>query len=1025
MADRDIVQNLILELGQSQGERTPRELDAHFADVDERTPADLWRWAGRFAERVNFHPADHTGDDVDVPDWSALFTGTETALDAYRALNAPRTQPHAALFIAFLELFRRPQALANEITGRHLDFYYQEVLRLRRRDPVADHAHVVLELKKGAASVEVGPQHLFTAGKDATGTELLYAPVRSSVIGPAKVESLRTICLDGEGTVRFAPIANSADGVGGELPAEEPRWAAFGHDALPPAAIGFAVASPVLRLSEGERTVTLELTLSGVAGTGLTTASLAGAFSVFLTGAKGWVQPDGVEASLTGAALRLVCTLSRAAGAVADYQQAVHGYAYAATTPVMQVQLAAGAAVGYADFVGVVVEDARVSVSASGVTSLTLQSDAGTIDPKKAFLPFGPQPTAGSRFLVAYPEALGKKLSSLSLALTWKDAPASFATHYAGYGVTPAVGNATFTVRASFDDAAPGAGFQATGVRLFETANATLPRTLTFTPGTVVAQQGQGRRGEILALHRAGAHWSLQRAERRSLAEPVYGAALTLAPAEREGFLTLTLEKGFLHAEYRKKQIENVLALVSPTITDPSPAVLFEPYTPTVQAISLSYAASTDRVGVSTPSMDHFANPDLQFFHLAPFGPMREHGYQRDQLPFVASTDVPLLPSFTHAGELLIGLAQTVAGDGVSLLFQVAPGSADPELPRETLEWFALADNYWKPLGPAELVLDTTRDLLASGIVKLVIPPEATTLNTVLPAGPVWIRAAVAGDSAAVSQLVAVASNGVEVALVSEGYDPAHLEAPLPAGTITKLKYGLAGVKSVRQPYASFGGRGAELPTAFHTRAAERLRHRDRCLTRWDYERVVLEAFPGVHRVKCIPHAREGSWMAPGHVMLVVVPDLRNQNAVDPLQPRVDADTLDQITTHVRARAGMQVQVAVKNPSYQKVRLDFQVRFRTGYDFNHYRVQLQDALVQALSPWAFADGPEIGFGGAVYRSVLLDLVEELPYVDYVTEFRMFSWTGDKIDRTDRDVARPATPDTILVSDSAHTITEAP
>jgi hypothetical protein len=1022
MADRDIVQNLILELGQSQGERTPRELDAHFADVDERTPADLWRWAGRFAQLVNFHPTDFAGGDAELPDWSALFTGTGTELDAYRALTAPRTQPHAALFIAFLELFRRPQALANEITGRHLDFYYHDVLRLRRHDAVADRAHVVLELKKGAASVEIGPEHLFTAGKDALGTELLYAPVRTSVIGLAKVESLRTICRDAAGTVRFAPIANSADGVGGELPAEEPLWSGFGHDALPTAEIGFAVASPVLRLNEGERTITLELTLAGAAGSGLTTAALDGAFSVFLTGPKGWVQPEGVETTLVGSRLRLECTLSRTLGAVVDYQQAIHGYAYAAAAPVMQVQLAAGAGASYPDFSGVTVVDGKVSVSASGVTSLTLESDAGTIDPRKAFLPFGPQPTAGSRFQVAYPEALGKKLSSLSLSLTWKDAPTNFATHYAGYGVTPAVSNATFTVSASFDDAAEGAGFQATAVRLFETADATLPRTITFEPGAAVPQK-LGRRREILALREAGAHWSLRRAEERAMAEPVHGTALTVAPAVREGYLTLTLEKGFLHAEYRKKQIENVLAMVASPGT--AATVLFEPYTPTVQSISLSYEAASDRVGVSTTSMDDFANADLQFFHLAPFGPMREHGYQRGQLDFVASTDVPLLPSFTHAGELLIGLSGAVAGDGVSLLFQVAPGSADPELPREALQWFALADNYWKPLGPGDLVLDTTRDLLASGIVKLVIPREATTLNTLLPAGPVWIRAAVAGSSAAVSRLIEVAANGVEVALATEGYDPAHLDVPLAAGTISKLKYGLAGVKSVKQPYASFGGRGAELPAAFHTRAAERLRHRDRCVTRWDYERVVLQAFPGVHRVKCIPHARPGSWMSPGHVLLVVVPDLRNRNAVDPLQPRVDADTLDQILEHVQARAGMQVQVAVKNPSYQKVRLDFQVRFRAGYDFNHYRVQLQDALVQALSPWAFADGPEIGFGGAVYRSVLMDLVEELPYVDYVTEFRLFSWTGDVVDRTDRDVVRPATPDAILVSDSAHTITEAP
>jgi hypothetical protein len=188
---------------------------------------------------------------------------------------------------------------------------------------------------------------------------------------------------------------------------------------------------------------------------------------------------------------------------------------------------------------------------------------------------------------------------------------------------------------------------------------------------------------------------------------------------------------------------------------------------------------------------------------------------------------------------------------------------------------------------------------------------------------------------------------------------------------------------------------------------------------------VVLEAFPSVHRVKCIPHAKDGAWMSPGHVLLVLVPDLRNQNAVDPLQPRVDADTLDQIAAHVRARAGMQVRLAVKNPRYQKVRLDFKVRFRAGYDFNHYRVELQDALLRALSPWAFAGGPDIGFGGTVYRAVLLNVVEELPYVDYVTDFRMYSYAGDAVDTTDRAVAHPDTPDTILVSDASHTIAEAP
>ena len=64
--------------------------------------------------------------------------------------------------------------------------------------------------------------------------------------------------------MRFAPIADSADGLGAPLPPGEPRWHAFGHPLLPRAEIGFAVAAPVLRMREGRRRVTLTLGLDGL-----------------------------------------------------------------------------------------------------------------------------------------------------------------------------------------------------------------------------------------------------------------------------------------------------------------------------------------------------------------------------------------------------------------------------------------------------------------------------------------------------------------------------------------------------------------------------------------------------------------------------------------------------------------------------------------------------------------------------------------------------------------------------------------
>jgi hypothetical protein len=176
--------------------------------------------------------------------------------------------------------------------------------------------------------------------------------------------------------------------------------------------------------------------------------------------------------------------------------------------------------------------------------------------------------------------------------------------------------------------------------------------------------------------------------------------------------------------------------------------------------------------------------------------------------------------------------------------------------------------------------------------------------------------------------------------------------------------------------------------------------------------------------VKCIPHAKEGAWLAPGHVLIVVIPDLKNKNAVDPLEPKVDADTIRRITSYVHKRAGMQVSVKVKNPSYQKIQLDFKVKFHTGYEFNYYSTLLEKELIRFLSPWAYGGDRDISFGGKVYKSVLLDFVEDLNYVDYVTDFKMYRYTGGVNTYVDRNEAAPDTPDAILVSEDTHRIHEA-
>lgn len=1014
---------MIFQLGQSQDGRMPRELRVHFSDLDERTTEELMLFTKKFSEFVHYYP---DIDSAPARNWSKFFPYDEAGIKPLLENKSADLSPHLALFLSFLELYKKPQEVINRITGRHLDFYYKDVLRLKKKLAVADKTHVLLELKKNALPISILPQHLFSAGKDNTGVELIYAPTRETVINRSKVDSLRSIYLDNNnrGAVRYAPVANSPDGLGGELNGEEAKWHGFGHQGLPQAEVGFAIASPVLRMKEGTRTITVTLKLNNIGSAKLNNAALSNAFEVFITGEKHWMGPYSLSPTLSNEnLLSLNFIVPESEKGVIDYDAAIHGYFYVAHAPILQVFLKSNGPIGYNDFKGVTLLKASLSVEVSNISSLSLENDGGVLDPKKAFFAFGPQPTIGSRFMIGYTEALSKKLSEIKIKVQWKDAPADFSTHYAAYGVS-AVNNSWFTTAVSFRD---GGSWQNTshGVRLFESGNASSEHTFIFSPGTSSVSPGISAGIKMYELHASGSLWAINAANKYVLHRPVFKPFKRTVPDPREGFITFSLEKDFLHTAYRKKYVENVMKYSKGELLEgqKSPVLVIpnEPYTPAMQTMSLSYKAHSGDISIESGSLDDYSNEDVHFFHIAYFGQMREHTYQRKQFDFLANKNVSLMPEYNNEGELIIGFKDLRAGDSVSVLFQVAEGSADPDLEQEEVRWFVLCDNYWKPLKNREVVLDTTNQLLTSGIIQFIVPAEATATNTILPAGQIWIKASVAKNVNAVCQMIEVAANAMEVQFIDNGNDPGHLITALEKGKITKLKSGVSVVKALKQPHASFGGHPTETDDAFYTRVSEGLRHKNRCITVWDYERIILSAFPNVRQVKCVPHAKEGNWLAPGNVLIVVIPDLKNRNSADLLQPKVDADTISRITSYMEEHTGIQVKVKVKNPSYQKIQCDLKVKFRTGYEFNYYSEAIKQGLIRFLSPWAYDTSRPLSFGGMVYKSVLLDFVEDLEYVDYITDFKLYSYIGEAPNAIDINEARPETPDAILVSAETHII----
>jgi hypothetical protein len=1029
------------ERSTSQPMRFLPALDPTAAPLDSRTDAEVTAWARTFAEGLAFwHGEDQLGA---AGIWPRFLPALEAKTLAEAELEAAQA-PQKALFLAFLRLYEKARGELNRITDRHLEFYYRQVLGLKPRGPRPDHAHLILALKKTAVEIRVERGAVFSAKPG-----LQFATDFEVAVNRAELAHRRILARDPEsGRLRYAVEAASADGLGEPLEEETAAWHPFGHGHdLPKASLGFAVSSPVLLLREGTRVVTVHLTLANLANPP-TSEALTASLTGYVSGEKEWLPLNApVTANVTEepgglVGIRLAFSVEAGLGAVVPFDPTVLEGGFDTLAPVLKIMLIESAA----DDLGLSaaeVDSVRIEVEVTGMKDIVLENDYGRVDPSKAFMPFGPAPKVGASFYINAREALTKDVTSVKLHLEWNNPPGSFQQYYLGYKDRS---NATVSSSAYFTadlEILRDGKFESLrpNTRLFENdpalvrvidSNKDETPTLKFTGQPMLLAASLVKSVKSAKVRMAFTSVPVTKplatlqvapvlAFKQQFLLPMKIIPARLRPETREGFLRLRLKKDFLHDRYPELFAAAVSFNQTPAgVIAPKP-VPNPPYTPELASLTLDYTAQSAMFRPNSEDAGVFASRETRLFHLTPFGQREEHRRIKDQVS-AESRIVTLFPAMENGGELYLGLEQLEARQSVSLLFQFLEGSANPLSTRQKIGWSVLCSNHWKLLELEEILAETTNDFLVSGVVRLLLPPETSTNNTLLEPGFAWLRAAVPGDVTAVCRLLEIHPHAVPVTRIGleNSGQAAGLESALPEGSITAGPPGLRGLKEVGQPYSSFGGAPLENTRSFHTRTSERLRHRGRAVTAWDFERLVLDRFPKIYRALCLPHTDRELRSAPGCVALVLIADTRLKNQADPLKPFTDLATLAEVEEFLSPMHTPFATVAAVNPKFEPLQLSFKVKFHKGNPFATYRPILEEDLKRHLSPWAWDDALIPDFGGGVLRSSVLAFIESLSYVDYLGDLMLLPAMAHGDPSLIHEV-HPSTAASIITSSSEHKI----
>lgn len=955
------------------------------------------------------------------------------------SMHSKNHDPALALRIAFVTLYQKLQMRLNHFTLDFIDFYFTQVLQAKTRPVQPDHVYLVFEPGAKEREIHLPKGTEFFAGLDNNSRDIVYAADEDTIVNDAQVQQLYSLFFPRQ-TVNAKQNSSArtnavlADGCWLNALAVQPnadkkvrdKYTAqpfFGasrqritsdgraSETATSARLGFAIASNVLLLREGQRYISVDLAFDEVPREPWSKlqkilrnlpnikdsiaddkakffAYFSKLFQLSLTTADGWLDISeykpaysDTDNSVKPNCLRLGFYLPESCPAITAYNSAIHGDPLTTSLPVLRFTLKENYLQYPYDILRyLVLREVRIHVDVKGCHDLLLHNNIGQLSALAPFAPFGPLPDVGSYFIVGHEETRTKQLRDLNVDIEWSSFPTAgggFNSWYRGY--TQAKENHQFVASVSvLADGRwqPAANDASRHQPIFECA----------------LKNGSPHISAHKNLSAAAAIPFYKTQDQQQAKRP-----FNYSPLTRAGLFKFTLQGpagAFGHREYPTLLAEILThnaRVKNPRFAKPIPNA---PYTPEISALRLNYSAVSTLTLADTGSDEDPCYKD-QFFHLHPLG--------WEVISPLRHPRLYLLPQYPDNGALYLGIAASDIQQ-LSLFFHLQNNSLplDEELLEQTQEgyqqrtltpaalvsWSYLSDNQWRPLNPRYILGDSTEGFMTSGIVSLTMPEKITTTNTIMPGKVYWLK--ISADKALThfSDLYSVYAQAVKASWVSGTHPASEQPMQLPPDTIKRTRQTIAGITGISQMTRSCGGVPAENLAQLRTRISERLRHKNRALTPLDYEMLILEKFPHIYKVKCFANLRSDRHqpICPGHLLIIPIPH-PSINSTQDYKPCFDGHLMLAIKEFIEPLTPERVQVAVENPVYEEIQVRCAVQLKKGLHTGRHHNLLNQALCDYLSPWQ-AHGNAVHFGWSISEQAIKSFIHNLDYIEHVTDFSL-------------------------------------
>jgi len=853
-------------------------------------------------------------------------------------------EPHIALILTFQKILSIAEVELNKINKKHLDFYYKNVLNIKKLKPKPYTANVKINLSNNVEEHLLKKGELLTAGKGTNNEEVIYEIVHDTNITSAEIKDVYSIDYDDKNI-------NLIDAKKYFLSSKQNN-----ENKIKESNVGFIFSAEILQINSGNRKVDLiinlkkegfdklisnleDLNLINLDEDNEIINKLDNLFNVSYTSLENWNTADYQETYFDIDKHNIIISFivnneSPEISALENSDIFENKY------PLISCDLNKSFHNIGNIFSNLEINCIKVEVEIINLKELNISNDLGNLNTDIPFQIFGPKPVIGSSFIISNDIISKYLVDDLKINLEWFNLPKNelgFKEYYNEYS--------------GIDN---NESFQAT-ISSYAN-NEWYPNTDKQIINLFSSQDHNPYEDDI--KEKTNENQSIATITRINNLD--LGLLKINSKSNRNGKIKIELcypPNCFGHEQYPNIVRINSLKSTKKNIL-PLPN---EPYTPTLKSVSLDIKYSKT-----------FDNSSKNYFFY--------HKY-----PFINSEQIfklKLLPPIHNGSSLFLKLSKKTST--ICLEFNL---KKDINIDQIDLLFSVYNNNDWIELNNEEILFDSTNNLSSSGCITLNLNRFYNINSLCDNKLHKWINIK-CKNSCNFNQLIkSITHNSI---LIQSKKTQAINDNNLFVEGFLKTKKEINSIEQINQ---ATGGSFVEKEKHYINRVSEKLKHKQRAVSILDYEKILLQEFNDIFLVYGIPNYNKHLNFKPGNITLVLVKKYNKELE----KPELFSNTeLSKMKLFLQNKKSPNVKLNLINPKYEYIQTKFNVIFKKGINNNLHLKKLNSLIFSFLSPWIDDNNKKISTKNYVNTTQIINFIKKIDFVEKIMNFNLFHIINNEI-----------------------------